>query len=203
MHGRARPSDPPRRAYPGLNAVDHDVWRAKGRRWCGMSPRGGRGVLERATRHGSRTQYGTGGSQRRRGVGVTSGSQIATSCHQPRPTGTGRYSVVQPHQSGHGGSDPATSHAAGDLPSGTAPVRPRGHRSSRRGSGGAGQQRRARWAGHAGASRPRDDKEAQRAPYGPGHAAPLTVAPAALVGGPPAFTEPPIPDHGHRLPPRA
>ena len=28
------------------------------------------------------------------------GSQIGTSCHQPSAAGTGRYSVVQPHQSG-------------------------------------------------------------------------------------------------------
>jgi hypothetical protein len=50
--------------------------------------------------HVSVAQYGTAGAHRRSGVGVCSGSQIGTSCHQPPLTRTGRYSVEQPHQSG-------------------------------------------------------------------------------------------------------
>ena len=52
------------------------------------------------THNGSRAQYGTGGSHRRSGFGVTSGSQIGTRDHQPSLAGTGRYSVEQPDQSG-------------------------------------------------------------------------------------------------------
>jgi hypothetical protein len=59
-----------------------------------------RGERCEAEDHGSIVQYGTGGSQRRRGFAVWPGSQIGTSCHQPSPTGIGRYSVEHPHQSG-------------------------------------------------------------------------------------------------------
>jgi hypothetical protein len=59
-----------------------------------------RGERCEAEDHGSIGQYGTGGSHRRSGFAVWSGSQIGTSCHQPPPVSTGRYSVEQPHQSG-------------------------------------------------------------------------------------------------------
>ena len=45
-------------------------------------------------------QRGSGGANRRSGFATWSGSQIGTSCHQPARTGTGTYSVVQPHQAG-------------------------------------------------------------------------------------------------------
>jgi hypothetical protein len=60
-------------------------------------PRGGRGCEDGST---SVIQCGTAGSQRRNGFAVWLRSQIGTRCHQPSPTDTGRYSVVQPHQSG-------------------------------------------------------------------------------------------------------
>jgi hypothetical protein len=98
-----------------------------------------------ANRH--ERQRGATGSCRRSGLMVEPGSQIGTRCHQPAPTGTGRYSVVQAHQSGicRGlGRTPAV--RAGGLLPGTASARPPGHRSSRLGSGGAADARRARSA---------------------------------------------------------
>jgi hypothetical protein len=60
------------------------------------------GVVRTASRRPARhfLQGGSGGANRRRGFATWSGSQIGTSCHQPARTGTGTYSVVQPHQAG-------------------------------------------------------------------------------------------------------
>jgi predicted nucleic acid-binding Zn ribbon protein len=60
------------------------------------------GELERLVGHPARhfLQRGSGGANRRSGFATWSGSQIGTSCHQPERTGTGTYSVVQPHHAG-------------------------------------------------------------------------------------------------------
>jgi hypothetical protein len=63
-------------------------WRRRG--WC----------ADDASSQGSGAQNAPANSHRRSGLGVCAGSQIGTSDHQPLPSGTGRYSVEQPHQSG-------------------------------------------------------------------------------------------------------
>jgi hypothetical protein len=62
--------------------------------------RGTSGADRRNGRGSWVAQYGKGGSHRRSVFGVCVGSQIGTSDHEPSPAGIGRYSVVQPHQSG-------------------------------------------------------------------------------------------------------
>jgi hypothetical protein len=57
-------------------------------------------ALKRAAGHGSRAQYGTGGSQRRSGLGVCAGPNWGRATTNRRLRGTGRYSVGQPDQSG-------------------------------------------------------------------------------------------------------
>ena len=77
------------------------------------------------------------------------GSQIGTSYHQPSPSGTGRYSVEQPHQSGIcsvcGGAQPCRSEISRP---GTASAPPRGHRSSRRARATAAGGVKPRGRGH-------------------------------------------------------
>ena len=63
-------------------------WRRRG--WC----------ADDASSQGSAAQNAPASSHRRSGFGVCAGSQIGTRDHQPSPSGTGRYSVEQPHQSG-------------------------------------------------------------------------------------------------------
>ena len=63
-------------------------WRRRG--WRAADP----------SSQGSAAQNATARSHRRSGFGVGFGSQIGTSDHQPLPSGTGGYSVEQPHQSG-------------------------------------------------------------------------------------------------------
>ena len=63
-------------------------WRRRG--WCAGD----------ASRQGSGAQNAPASSHRRGGFGVCAGPQIGTSDHQPLPSGTARYSVEQPHQSG-------------------------------------------------------------------------------------------------------
>ena len=63
-------------------------WRRRG--WC----------ADDASSQGSGAQNAPANSHRRSGLGVCAGSQIGTSDHQPLPSGTGRYSVEQPHQLG-------------------------------------------------------------------------------------------------------
>lgn len=92
-------------------------------------------------------QYGTGGSQRRGGFGVTSGSQIGTSDHQPSPAGTGRYSGSSRTDRGFATSATAPSPVGADHRRGSASAPPPGHTSSRRGSDSDGQRHRAMSAG--------------------------------------------------------
>jgi hypothetical protein len=125
-HGRGRIPAPPTSRGAGVVARPCGGFRPRAARWCsgaprGGDPRGGRSPEPRA-RGGARTrptglpepprdtqgrlgtasavQRGSAGSYRRSGLAVWSGSQIGTKCHHPSPTGTGRYSVVQPHQLG-------------------------------------------------------------------------------------------------------
>jgi hypothetical protein len=72
--------------WPGVLSVY--CWRR--RRWC----------ADDASSQGSGAQNAPASSHRRSGFDVCAGSQIGTSDHQPLPSGTGRYSVEQPHQSG-------------------------------------------------------------------------------------------------------
>jgi hypothetical protein len=72
--------------WPGVLSVY--CWRRRG--WC----------ADDASSPGSGAQNAPAGSHRRSGFGVCAGSQIGTMSRESRPTGTGIYSVEQPHQSG-------------------------------------------------------------------------------------------------------
>jgi hypothetical protein len=117
-----------------------------GRRSCGMSPQRRQHETARcATDHGSRAQYGTGGSQRRSGLGVTSGSQIGTSDHHPCLQVPARNRCCTHTSRESAACRQAPNRAVVGPPCGSASVRPRAHKSSRLAWGAGGPWRQARW----------------------------------------------------------
>jgi len=139
-----------------------DPWAKLGRAvGCGCSdfPLGKRAIKKRrwlilARLNGSILRLVLAGRRRTRmnnaaiwDFGVRAGSQIGTSCHQPSRTGTGRYSVEQPHQSGiwsvGGGCHPCGE----DRQPGIASGRFRARTSSRRAWVEVCLERRAEWVG--------------------------------------------------------
>jgi hypothetical protein len=72
--------------WPGVLSV----YCCRRRGWC----------ADDAPNQGSAAQNAPASSHGRSGFGICAGSQIGTRDQQLSPSGTGRYSVEQPHQSG-------------------------------------------------------------------------------------------------------